>query len=168
MNALKRSVKATKNTTVSKTPNPGVKLPKINRSKNNINESVIKEDPSEDNQDKTSIQKVSTDNQDNLAQDSLMEGYSELTNDNLQSNKRLDNKSVPKITFKDVSKSKRDNSSNISTPRNVNKSKHAASSLLSTEASRYSNMKKRAKSELRMRNLLDNLNSDDVGGLFLF
>lgn len=29
-------------------------------------------------------------------------------------------------------------------------------------------MKKRAKSELRMRNMFDNLNSDDVGGLFLF
>ena len=141
------------------------------RARNNINESVIKEDPSEDNQDKTSIQKASIDNPDNLAQDSLMEGFSELTNDNLQSNKKLENKSIPKITFKDVSisKSKKDiTSSKNSTPKGINKSKHAASSLLSTEASRYSNMKKRAKSELMMRNMLDNLYSDDVGRLFLF
>lgn len=58
MNALKRSVKTTKNTT-SKTNN--VKLPKINRSRNNINDSVIKEDPSEDIQDiqdKTSTKTV--------------------------------------------------------------------------------------------------------------
>lgn len=68
MNALKRSVKTTKNPT---TKANNVKLPKINRSRNNINDSVIKEDPSEDIQDKTSIQKVST--QDNLAQDSQME-----------------------------------------------------------------------------------------------
>lgn len=133
MNALKRSVKATKNTTTKTGKENNVKLPKINRSKNNISESVIKEDPSEDNQDKTSIQKVSTDNQDNLAQDSLMEEYSELTNDNLQSKIKLENqksnKSVPKITFKDQSKGIKENStSTISTPRGVSKSKHVASS----------------------------------------
>lgn len=129
MNALKRSVKATKNTTTKTGKENNVKLPKINRSKNNISESVIKEDPSEDNQDKTSIQKVSTDNQDNLAQDSLMEEYSELTNDNLQSKIRLENKSVPKITFKDQNKGIKENStSTISTPRGVSKSKHVASS----------------------------------------
>jgi len=65
MNALKRSVKATKNTTTKTGKENNVKLPKINRSKNNISESVIKEDPSEDNQDKTSIQKISTNNEDN-------------------------------------------------------------------------------------------------------
>jgi len=129
MNALKRSVKATKNTTTKTGKENNVKLPKINRSKNNISESVIKEDPSEDNQDKTSIQKISTDNQDNLAQDSLMEEYSELTNDNLQSKIRLENKSVPKITFKDQNKAIKENStSTISTPRGVSKSKHVASS----------------------------------------
>jgi len=129
MNALKRSVKATKNTTTKTGKENNVKLPKINRSKNNISESVIKEDPSEDNQDKTSIQKISTDNQDNLAQDSLMEEYSELTNDNLQSKIRLENKSVPKITFKDQNKGIKENStSTISTPRGVSKSKHVASS----------------------------------------
>lgn len=129
MNALKRSVKATKNTTTKTGKENNVKLPKINRSKNNISESVIKEDPSEDNQDKTSIQKISTNNEDNLAQDSLMEEYSELTNDNLQSKIRLENKSVPKITFKDQNKGIKENStSTISTPRGVNKSKHVASS----------------------------------------
>jgi len=58
-----------------------------------------------------------------------MEEYSELTNDNLQSKIRLENKSVPKITFKDQNKGIKENStSTISTPRGVNKSKHVASS----------------------------------------
>lgn len=169
MNALKRSVKTTKNTT-SKTNN--VKLPKINRSRNNINDSVIKEDPSEDNQDiqdKTSIQKVSTDNNktsvDNLAQDSQMEAYSEISDDNLLSQKRL----VKNATTKTQLHNKKDRvDSKMNTPRGENKSKHVASSMLSTEASRNSNMKKRAKSELRMRNMFDNLSNDDTGGMFLF
>lgn len=159
MNALKRSVKTTKNPT---TKANNVKLPKINKSRNNINDSVIKEDPSEDVQDKNSIQKVST--QDNLAQDSQMEAYSEISDDNLQSQKKL----VKNATHKTQLQVKNRVDSKNNTPRGENKSKHTASSMLSTEASRNSNMKKRAKSELRMRNLLDNLTSEDVGGMFLF
>lgn len=159
MNALKRSVKTTKNPA---TKANNVKLPKINRSRNNINDSVIKEDPSEDVQDKTSIQKVST--QDNLAQDSQMEAQSEISDDNLQSQKRL----VKNATHKTQLQVKNRVDSKNNTPRGENKSKHTASSMLSTEASRNSNMKKRAKSELRMRNMFDNLTSEDVGGMFLF
>jgi hypothetical protein len=56
--SIKRS--SIRDTTTKTGKENNVKLPKINRSKNNISESVIKEDPSEDNQDKTSIQKIST------------------------------------------------------------------------------------------------------------
>jgi len=113
-----------------------VKLPKINKSRNNINDSVIKEDPSEDTQEPISIQVVSNDvnkaSNDNLAQDSQMEAFSDISNDNLLSQKRLIKNSTQKANVH-IKKEKPE--SNVTTPRGIGKSKQNAS-VISTEASR--------------------------------